>query len=206
MNRRKAASSTWLPSSFPSRRDRWIAFDGVEELPVSKSLMLEHWLQQMAEVRYNILAKAPVPVEWMPEEGRIEVANAGRTWLIVHRSGCPQFDEARLERLKASLAGSLGEPRFRVERLTRGETIESYEYPASVLQPSGRSRCSEVEEGEWGQEMAPDRVTLTDPAHSAHPSFIGEIERRSTSTRRSATIAGRTRRWRGRRGPSWASG
>ena len=28
--------------------------------------MLEHWLQQMAEVRYNILAKSPVPVEWMP--------------------------------------------------------------------------------------------------------------------------------------------
>ncbi len=92
--------------------------------------MLEHWLQQMAEVRYNILAKAPVPVDWMPSEDRVEVASSGRTWLIVHRSGCPQFDEDRLERLKARLAGSLGTPKVRIDRLTRGESIESFEYPA----------------------------------------------------------------------------
>jgi hypothetical protein len=113
--------------------DRWIAYDGVEELPVSKSLMLEHWLQQMAEVRYNILAKAPVAVEWMPAEDRVDVVNTGRTWLIVHRSGCPQFDEERLERLKARLAEILGTPRLRVERLTRGETIESFEYSAPAM-------------------------------------------------------------------------
>ena len=112
--------------------DRWIAYDGVEALPDSPGLMLEHWLQQMAEVRYNILARSPVPLDWMPAEGRIEMAEAGRTWLIVHRSGCPAFDEGRLERLKASLAGSLGPPEARVARLTRGESIESFEYPAST--------------------------------------------------------------------------
>lgn len=110
--------------------DRWVVYDGVEELPVSNSLMLEHWLQQMAEVRYNVLARAPVPVEWMPAEDRVEVAEHGRTWLIVHRSGCPRFDEARLGRLKARLGERLGSPKVRVERLTRGETIESFEYPA----------------------------------------------------------------------------
>ncbi len=113
--------------------DRWIAYDGVEELPVSRKLMLEHWLQQMAEVRYNILAKAPVPVEWMPDENQVEFVSAGRTWLIVHRSGCPQFDEVRLERLKAKLAGRLGTPKARVDRLTRGESIESFEYPAPAI-------------------------------------------------------------------------
>jgi Dolichyl-phosphate-mannose-protein mannosyltransferase len=112
--------------------DRWIAYDGVEELPVSKSLMLEHWLQQMAEVRYNMLAKAPVPVQWMPDEAGVDVAESGRTWLIVHRSGCPQFDENRLERLKVKLASSLGSPKARIERLTRGESIESFEYPAPI--------------------------------------------------------------------------
>jgi 4-amino-4-deoxy-L-arabinose transferase-like glycosyltransferase len=115
--------------------DRWIAYDGVEALPVSKTLMLEHWLQQMAEVRYNILARAPVPVEWMPSEDRSEASRAGRTWLIVHRSGCPQFDEARLDRLKAKLAAALGDPKVRVDRLTRGESIESFEYPAPSRRP-----------------------------------------------------------------------
>ena len=110
--------------------DRWIAYDGVETLPVSERLMLEHWLQQMAEVRYNLLAKAPVPLDWMPREDRVEVARGGRTWLIVHRSGCPGFDEARLGRLKATLASRLGSPRVRVDRLTRGESVDSYEYPA----------------------------------------------------------------------------
>jgi len=111
--------------------DRWIGYDGVESLPLSNRLMLEHWLQQMAEVKYNVLAKAPVPVDWMPPEGKVRVAENGRTWLIVHRSGCPDFDEARLDRLKASLASRLGTPSSRVDRLTRGESIESHEYPAS---------------------------------------------------------------------------
>ena len=117
--------------------DRWIVYDGVEELPVSRKLMLEHWLQQMAEVRYNILAKAPVPVVWMPDEDQVEPAPAGRTWLIVHRSGCPAFDEGRLERLKRRLAGRLGSPEVRVERLTRGEAIEAFEYPLPWPVPEG---------------------------------------------------------------------
>jgi hypothetical protein len=111
--------------------DRWIVYDGVEVLPNSKGMLLEHWLQQMAEVRYNILAKAPVPVEWMPDEARIEYPSTGRTWLIVHRSGCPAFDESRLDRLKETLAGRLGVPRRQIDRLTRGESIEAYEYPSA---------------------------------------------------------------------------
>ncbi len=110
--------------------DRWVVYDGVERLPVSEKLMLEHWLQQMAEVRYNVLARAPVPVLWMPAEGTLEVPESGRTWLIVHRSGCPEFDEGRLDRLKGELAARLGPPRPRVDRLTRGESIEAFEYPA----------------------------------------------------------------------------
>ena len=44
-----------------------------------------------------------------PGAGRLDARDAevdsrpppGRTWLVVHRSGCPGFDEARLARLKA---------------------------------------------------------------------------------------------------------
>jgi hypothetical protein len=85
----------------------------------------------MAEVRYNVLARSPVPVDWMPEEGRAETkpAPGGRTWLIVHRSGCPQFDEPRLDRLKASLGRGSGPPsETKIIRLTRGESIEAFVY------------------------------------------------------------------------------
>ena len=113
--------------------DRWLVSDGVERLPKSKGMLLEHWLQQMAEVRYNILAKAPVPVVWMRDEADITFPTPGRTWLIVHRSGCPAFDEGRLDRRKEMLAGRLGVPRRHVERLTRGESIEAYEYPPASV-------------------------------------------------------------------------
>ena len=114
--------------------DRWVIYDGVAELPMTRRLMLEHWLQQMAEVRYNVLARSPVPMDWMPEEGRVgaEAAPGGRTWLIVHRSGCLSFDEPRLDRLKASLGRGSGPPEARVIRLTRGESIEAFAYEMPV--------------------------------------------------------------------------
>ena len=110
--------------------DRWVIYDGVENLPKSEGLMLEHWLQQMAEVRYNLLAKAPVPMTWWPDPATINPQPTGRTWLIVHRSGCPAFDENGLGRLRQDLEARLGTPRFRVDRLTRRESIEAFEYPA----------------------------------------------------------------------------
>ena len=118
--------------------DRWVVYDGVVTLPKAKGVLLEHWLQQMAEVRYNILAKAPVPVEWMPDEAELEDAPAGRTWLIVHRSGCPRFDRGRLDRWKGTFEGRLGAPEVVVKRLTRGESIEAYGYPSPGLAASAR--------------------------------------------------------------------
>jgi len=114
--------------------DCWVGFDGLAELPPSKKLMLEHWLQQMAEVRYNVLARAPVPVRWMPPAGESLEPPEGRTWLIVHRSGCPGFDEGRLSRLKMDLGLRLGIPRVHAWPLTLGESIEAFEFPP----PGGR--------------------------------------------------------------------
>jgi len=110
--------------------DRWLAFDGLAELPDAPGLMLEHWLQQMAEVRYNLIALAPGPIAWNPGPEALATPNPGRTWLIVHRSGCPGFDEAALAADREALAGRLGPPRSHRFPLTRGESIEADEYPA----------------------------------------------------------------------------
>ena len=111
--------------------DLWIGYDGLEELPVSNGLLLEHWLQQLAEVKYNLLARAPGPVRWMPREKEAIAPSSGRTWLIVHRSGCPDFDEGRLERLKASLKQQRGSPEVHDWPLLLGESIRAYAYPAT---------------------------------------------------------------------------
>ena len=111
--------------------DRWLAYDGLARLPEDMpGMMLEHWLQQMAEVRYNVLAKSPVPVAWNPDPASVAGPCSGRTWLIVHRSGCPGFDEAGLALDRAVLARRLGTPTMHRFALTRGESIEAEEYPA----------------------------------------------------------------------------
>jgi len=125
--------------------DRWLAFDGLaaglpDDLP---GLMLEHWLQQMAEVRYNLLARAPVPLAWNPGPVALAAPARGRTWLIVHRSGCPGFDEAGLAADREALGRRLGRPATHRFPLTRGESIEADEYPA----PAG-------ERANWPGRMA----------------------------------------------------
>ncbi|WP_435010113.1 glycosyltransferase family 39 protein [Tundrisphaera lichenicola] len=119
-------------ASLSAPGDRWIGYDGLEELPLSKTLLLEHWLQQMAEVKYNLLARAPGKILWMPNEKSAIGPALGRTWLIVHRSGCPNFDEERLERLKANLTRQLGPPVVHDWPLLLGESIRAYEYPATA--------------------------------------------------------------------------
>ena len=111
--------------------DRWVGFDGVEVLPDSPKLMLEHWLQQVAEVRYNVLALAPGPVRWMPDSENLVEPSTGRTWLLVHRSGCPTFAAARLAVALDVLTANLGQPTLKVFPMTRGESIDVYEFPAT---------------------------------------------------------------------------
>ncbi len=116
--------------------DRWLVFDGLDRLPDAPGTFLEHWLQQMAEVRYNILSKAPVPVLWDPPLAEFADLGPGRTWLIVHRSRCPGFDEVGLSQRIATLTRLAGPPRVRSIRMTRGESLEAFEFaPASPARP-----------------------------------------------------------------------
>ena len=116
--------------------DRWLVTDGLDARLESRQAILEHWVQQVAEVKYNILADAPVPTRWLPDPLAVaSAARSGRTWLIVHRTGCPNFDEARLLAEKRKLEGALGAPQVFEYKLTRGETITAYHFAGPTPDP-----------------------------------------------------------------------
>ena len=127
----------WLNRQAVERRaalarpgDRWLVTDGLDARLESRHAILEHWVQQVAEVRYNILAEAPVPARWLPAPRALaEASRAGRTWLIVHRTECPAFDEARLQAARRQLERRLGPPRVHRFALTRGESLTAYHFP-----------------------------------------------------------------------------
>jgi len=133
--------------------DRWLVTDGLDDRLESRRAILDHWLQQVAEVRYNILAAAPVPTRWLPDPmGVAAAARAGRTWLIVHRTGCPKFNEARIIAEKHQLERRLGPPRVYQFTLTRGESITAYHF-AGPGSPEPATDSSFVQELDDPAEM-----------------------------------------------------
>ncbi len=121
--------------------DLWVGFDGIEALPPGNPDLMSHrWVGQAAEIHYNLLAHARVPVRWMPGPGT-DLATPGRIWLIVHRSGFPQFSEAPLLALRSRLDRDLGPPIVHDWSLTPVISIRAYEYPpVSPGPPSPRGR------------------------------------------------------------------
>ena len=111
--------------------DRWLVTDGLDNQLASRHAILEHWIQQVAEVKYNILARSPAPTRWLPDPAAlVDATQAGRTWLIVHRTGCPNFDEAYVAAERRQLERRLGPPEVHEFGLTRGESVTAYYYPA----------------------------------------------------------------------------
>lgn len=92
--------------------DRWIVFNGAMPPPRDvPNLMLSRWIQRVAEVRYNLLALAPVPTLWEPDPATVEPTQTGRTWLIVQFHGnAKHYPAARLAAFQAALAQRLGPP------------------------------------------------------------------------------------------------
>ena len=103
--------------------------------------MLQHWIQQSAEVRYNVLAKAPVPVRWGIKRAEEVEPAADRTWLIVHRGGYPYFDEDRLAGLTAAFARTLGHARG--PDLPHDPRRDDPDLPISPARPGTSPRSSE---------------------------------------------------------------
>ncbi len=120
--------------------DRWLVTDGLDLSLESRKSILEHWVQQVAEVKYNILADAPVPTRWLPNPVEVEsAASSGHTWLIVHRTGCRNFDYAGIEAEKGKLEARLGAPEVLEFKLTRGESITAYHFAGPGSPPMGES-------------------------------------------------------------------
>ena len=94
--------------------------------------MREHWPQQVAEVRYHLRALAPGGLRWVTMPDALPTPPEGRTWLIVHRSGYPRFNEGLLANCLALLTARLGPPTRHPGPLTRGESLDAYEFPPAV--------------------------------------------------------------------------
>ena len=140
--------------------DRWLVTDGLDANLWSRHAILEHWVQQVAEVRYNVLARAPVPARWLPDAaGLVDASRAGRTWLIVHRTPCPDFDEARLVASRRKLERRLGPPTVYEFALTRGESITAYHYP-----------------GPGTPDPRPDPDVVADPAPGSMVGFSWAVD------------------------------
>ncbi len=128
MNRRAVESLAGMAQP----GDRWLVTDGLDARLESRHAILEHWVQQVAEVRYNILADSPVLTRWLPDPTEVSAAERpGQTWLIVHRTECPNFDEARLLAESSELERRLGSPEVFEYILTRGESITAYRFAGS---------------------------------------------------------------------------
>jgi hypothetical protein len=115
--------------------ETWLLHDGIDAWPDDKGLMLEHWLQQVAEVRYNLEATAPGPFVRLGPTTPAIPPGSGRIWLIVHRSGFPGFSEAELQARLTDLGTRFGEARLYQFPLTRGESIDAFEFYQAKSSP-----------------------------------------------------------------------
>ena len=110
--------------------DRWIFHDGLKRIEVRDNLMVEHWVGQVAELRYNLLVNAPVPVEFQPDNVN-PAWPSGRTWFIVYSSGAPDFNPEPINRIRSTLESSLGQPLAHAFPLGVRYKVEVFEFPPS---------------------------------------------------------------------------
>jgi 4-amino-4-deoxy-L-arabinose transferase-like glycosyltransferase len=113
--------------------ETWLVFDGMDGHLPPAGAMREHWPQQLAEVRYHLRTLAPGPLRWIAMPDALLTPAGRRTWLVVHRSGYPRFDEGSLANCLAVLTARLGPPTRHPGPLTRGESLDAYEFPPAGL-------------------------------------------------------------------------
>ena len=86
-------------------------FNGATPPPVVDDLMITRWVQRVAEVRFYLLASAPVPTLWEPDPETVAPLPGGRTWLIIqHHGSVKMFPAARLAAYRRVLDARLGQP------------------------------------------------------------------------------------------------
>jgi hypothetical protein len=118
--------------------DRWLIYNGPETRPATSTVMLSPWLAQEAELRFYLLQRAPVPLQWVfePFEPAVTQPTApGRIWLIVHRSGLPLFPDNVAEAMRQALASRLGAPRTVAAVISRYESVTAHVFPEPGASP-----------------------------------------------------------------------
>lgn len=109
--------------------DRWIGFDGLDDLPPINVLMLMPWLAHAAQFHFYVLRDAPVPVAWSPDPTAEPIAPTGRTWFLQGYSGYDRYPRHLLGAHLRALTDRLGPPEARTYPMVWIETVTAYTFP-----------------------------------------------------------------------------
>ncbi len=110
--------------------DRWIGFNGLDDLPPIKGLMLMPWLAHAAQFHFYVLRDAPVPIVWSPDPFAATPDPAGRTWFLLNPVGYDRFPRQLLGAHLRGLTDRLGPPEVRATPIVGKESVVTYGFPA----------------------------------------------------------------------------
>ncbi|HEY2158491.1 MAG TPA: hypothetical protein VGH33_22865, partial [Isosphaeraceae bacterium] len=110
--------------------DRWVGFNGLDELPPIKEVMLMPWLAHAAQFHFYVLRDAPVPLAWSPDPAVALPPTAGRTWFLLNVVGYDRFPSRRLEAHLRRLIDALGQPRVESRPIVDREVVTTFLFPA----------------------------------------------------------------------------
>jgi hypothetical protein len=111
--------------------DRWLVFNGVGHLEPSKTLMMSKWIQQEAELRFYLSKDAPCSIRWIDHPSQVSANHAGRTALIIHHSGAPEFADRPLALILQDLIAQTGRAHHQHFELGLREFIDVYTFPTA---------------------------------------------------------------------------
>jgi hypothetical protein len=109
--------------------DHWIGFNGLDELPAIKEVMLMPWLAHAAQFHFYVLRDAPVPLAWSPDPLAPLPPTAGRTWFLLNVVGYDRFPAGRLEAHLRALIDVFGPPQVEGRPIVDREVVTTYVFP-----------------------------------------------------------------------------
>ena len=109
--------------------DRWVGFNGLDDLPPINILMLMPWLAHAAQFHFYVLRDAPVPVAWSPDPFAPPPDPEGRTWFLLNTVGFDRFPLHRLGAHLRALTDRLGPPDVRTTPIVGRESVVTYIFP-----------------------------------------------------------------------------
>jgi hypothetical protein len=106
--------------------DRWVAFNGLDDLPPINVVMLMPWLAHAAQFHFYVLRDAPVPLAWSPDPFASAPGHEGRTWFLLHTVGFDRFPRQLLGAHLRAHTDRLGPPEVRATPIVDHESVVTY--------------------------------------------------------------------------------